>query len=184
MKTKLGQQLAGDTDELSPAEKAVILDGQALQLRGTSLRLKGDLAQATDALKQADSKLQAVRDGRVESVAWMRRRSSEISPQSPKTRKIWPKPTSSNQEGVILLEANYPGSAALLNAKARLAGYPLPHRPSGDRRGDVPRDRSLSAGHEQPSAYPSPMSFGPTSTFYSRKATIRRLRRRFSRRRS
>ena len=32
---------------LLPAEKAEILDGQALQLRGTSLRLKGDLAQAT-----------------------------------------------------------------------------------------------------------------------------------------
>lgn len=121
--TKLGQQLAGDTDELSPAEKAVILDGQALQLRGTSLRLKGELAQATDALQQADSKLQAVRDGRVESVAWMRAQILGDLAAIAEDQKNMAEANRLYQEGVTLLEANYPGSAALLNAKARLAGY-------------------------------------------------------------
>ena len=121
--TKLGQQLAGDTDELSPAEKAVILDGQALQLRGTSLRLKGNLAEATDALQQADSKLQAVRDGRVESVAWMRAQIVGDLAAIAEDQKNMAEANRLYQEGVTILEANYPGSAALLNAKARLAGY-------------------------------------------------------------
>ena len=121
--TKLGQQLAGDTDELSSAEKAVILDGQALQLRGTSLRLKGEIAQATNALQQADSKLQAVRDGRVESVTWMRAQILGDLAAIAEDQKNMAEANRLYQEGVTLLEANYPGSAALLNAKARLAGY-------------------------------------------------------------
>ena len=121
--TKLGQQLAAESDELGPAEKAEILDGQALQLRGTSLRMKGDLAQATTALQQADSKLQAVRNGRVESVTWMRAQIlgdlaaiAEEQNNAAEADRLY-------RQGVTLLEANYPGSAALLNAKARLAGY-------------------------------------------------------------
>ena len=121
--TKLGQQLAAESDELGPAEKAEILDGQALQLRGTSLRMKGDLAQASAALQQADSKLQAVRNGRVESVTWMRAQIlgdlaaiAEEQNNAAEADRLF-------RQGVTLLEANYPGSAALLNAKARLAGY-------------------------------------------------------------
>lgn len=121
--TKLGQQLAAESDELSPAEKAQILDGQALQLRGTSLRLKGDEGQATNALQQADSKLEAVRDGRVESVTWMR---AQILGDLAAIAEEQNNPAEADRlyrAGVSLLEANYPGSAALLNAKARLAGY-------------------------------------------------------------
>ena len=121
--TQLGTQLAGDTDDMSPAEKAVILDGQALQLRGTSLRLKGDMAQATDALQQADSKLQAVRDGRVESVGWMRAQILGDLAAIAEDQKNMAEANRLYQEGVTLLEGSYPGSAALLNAKARLAGY-------------------------------------------------------------
>src|SRR6476620_10722560 len=51
--SKLGQQLGSQSDELLPAEKAEILDGQALQLRGTSLRLTGDPAGAREALRRA-----------------------------------------------------------------------------------------------------------------------------------
>ena len=59
-------------DELLPAEKAEILDGQALQLRGTSLRLTGDRAGAREALRRADGELLAVRGGKVASILWMR----------------------------------------------------------------------------------------------------------------
>src|SRR5262249_43828514 len=48
--SKLGQQLGAQSDELLPAEKAQILDAQALQLRGTSLRLQGNLNGASNAL--------------------------------------------------------------------------------------------------------------------------------------
>jgi CHAT domain-containing protein len=120
--SRMGQRLGGDSD-LSPAEKAEILDGQALQLRGTSLRLKGNLAGATAALQQADSKLQAIRDGKVASIMWMRAQIlgdlaaiAEDSHNPAEALRLY-------QEGVTLLETNYPDSAALLNAKARLAGY-------------------------------------------------------------
>src|SRR4249919_407719 len=47
--SKFSQQLGAATDELLPAEKIQILDGQAMQLRGTSLRLTGNRAGARDA---------------------------------------------------------------------------------------------------------------------------------------
>ena len=121
--TRLSQQLSSQSDELLPAEKAEILDGQALQLRGTSLRLKDNLAQATSALQAADAKLQSIRDGRVASVMWMRAQIlgdlgaiAEDQKNSAEADRLY-------RQGVTLLEANYPDSAALLNAKARLAGY-------------------------------------------------------------
>src|SRR5436305_60462 len=70
--SKLGHQLGAESDALLPAEKAEILDAQALQLRGTSLRLTGDTNAAGDALRSADAKLQAIRGGKVASILWMR----------------------------------------------------------------------------------------------------------------
>jgi CHAT domain-containing protein len=121
--SKLGQQLGAAADELLPAEKAEILDGQALQLRGTSLRLTGDLEGAVAALHTADSKLEAVRGGKVASIMWMRAQIlgdlaaiAEDQNNAAEAERLY-------RQGVSLLEVNYPGSAALLNAKARLAGY-------------------------------------------------------------
>jgi CHAT domain-containing protein len=121
--TRLGQQLAGNSDELLPAEKAAILDGQALQLRGTSLRLKGDLADSTAALQGADSKLQSIRDGRVASVMWMRAQILGDLAAIAEEQKNMAEADRLYRQGVALLDVNYPGSAALLNARARLAGY-------------------------------------------------------------
>jgi CHAT domain-containing protein len=121
--SKIGQQLGQSTDELLPVEKAEILDGQALQLRGTSLRLNADLAGATDALHRADAKLAAVRGGKVASILWMR---AQILGDLAAIAEDQKNPAEADRlyrQGVALLEANYPGSAALLNAKARLAGY-------------------------------------------------------------
>jgi CHAT domain-containing protein len=121
--SKLGQQLGAEADELLPAEKAEILDGQALQLRGTSLRLTGDATGATAALRQADAKLESVRGGRVASILWMR---AQILGDLAAIAEEAGRATEAEQlyrQGVALLENNYPGSAALLNAKARLAGF-------------------------------------------------------------
>ena len=121
--SKLGQQLGAESDELLPAEKAEILDGQALQLRGTSLRLTGNLPAATDALRRADSKLEAVRGGKVASILWMR---AQILGDLAAIAEDQNNPAEADRlyrQGVALLDVNYPGSAALLNARARLAGY-------------------------------------------------------------
>ena len=118
-----GSQLAVETDELSLSEKAQILDGQALQLRGTSLRLTGDRAGGEDALHRADAQLQSVRGGKVASMLWMRAQifgdlgaiAEEHGNRADAERLF--------RQAVNLLEVNYPGTAVLLNSKARLAGF-------------------------------------------------------------
>lgn len=121
--SNVAEQLGAGSDDLLPQEKAEILDGQALQLRGTSLRLTGKGAEASQALQLADSKLQAVRGGRVASIAWMRAQIlgdmaaiAEEANNAAEADRLY-------RQGVLILETNYPGSAALLNSKARLAGY-------------------------------------------------------------
>ena len=121
--SKLGQQLGVQSDELLPAEKIEILEGQALQLRGTSLRLTGDRAGAREALRRADAQLQAVRGGKVASILWMRAQIfgdlgaiSEEAGDRAEADKLY-------RDAVALLDVNYPGTAVLLNARARLAGY-------------------------------------------------------------
>jgi CHAT domain-containing protein/tetratricopeptide (TPR) repeat protein len=125
--SKMGQQLTLQSDELLPDEKAAILDGQAMQLRGTVLRLTGDRAGAREALRRADGELLAVRGGKVASILWMRAQIfgdlgaiAEDSGGQAEAQRLY-------AQGVELLEANYPGSAVLLNAKARLAGYLARH---------------------------------------------------------
>lgn len=121
--TNVGQQLGAGSEDLLPQEKAEILDGQALQLRGTALRLTGDPAGALQALQQADAKLLSVRGGKVASIAWMR---AQILGDMAAIAEEGGNAAQADQlyrQGVAILETNYPGSAALLNAQARLAGY-------------------------------------------------------------
>ena len=158
-----------------PAEKAAILDGQALQLRGTSLRLKGDVAQGLEPrCQQADAKLQAVRRrprrlGNLDARADPRRSRR----RSPRTRRIWREADALYRQGVALVEANYPGSAALLNgtvlaspAISPVRGKARPLKPCSARsstRSRIPatcRPRSLTC-------------FGPMSTFCSPNRGIR-----------
>src|SRR5213075_928680 len=67
--------------------------------------------------------LEAVRGGRVSSILWMRAQIlgdlAAIAEDSHNTNEA----DGLYRQAVALLDANYPGSAALLNAKARLAGY-------------------------------------------------------------
>src|SRR5438270_3778596 len=120
--SKIGKQLTLQSDELLPDEKAAILDGQAMQLRGTVLRLTGDRDGAREALRRADGELLAVRGGKVASILWMRAQIfgdlgavAEDSGSQAEAQRLY-------AQAVDLLETNYPGSAVLLNAKARLAG--------------------------------------------------------------
>jgi CHAT domain-containing protein len=152
--SKLGKQLGAASDDLLPEEKAEILDGQALQLRGTSLRLTGDVAKATEALHRADAKLAAVRGGKVVSIVWMRAQIygdlaaiAEDAGNSAEALNLY-------RQGVTFLEATYPGSAALLNAKARLAGYLARH---GDLRTAEAMFRDIV--HSQPDTSNLPPSF-------------------------
>ena len=152
--SKLGQQLSAQSDELLPDEKAEILDGQAQQLRGTALRLTGDRTGAREALQQADGVLLAVRGGKVASILWMRAQIfgdlgalAEENGQQAEASRLY-------RQAVMLLEMNYPGSAVLLNSKARLAGYLARH-------GQLATAQAMfsSIVHSQPDTSNLPPSF-------------------------
>lgn len=115
--------LDNQSDDLLPEEKAEILDGQALQLRGGSLLVKDELPAAVDALRSADARLLSVRGGRVTSVAWMRAQIADDLGAAAEQEGDKARADGLYRQAVSILETNYPGSAALLNARARLAGY-------------------------------------------------------------
>ncbi|MFL6754215.1 MAG: CHAT domain-containing protein [Sphingomicrobium sp.] len=152
--SKLAQQLTAQTDELLPDEKIEILDGQAMQLRGTCLRLTGNREGAREALRQADGELLSVRGGKVASILWMRAQIfadlgalAEEDGQAAEAGRLY-------RQAVALLEANYPGTAVLLNSKARLAGYLA-------RNGQVQAAEAMFSDivHSQPDASNVPPSF-------------------------
>jgi CHAT domain-containing protein len=115
--------LGNRSDDLLPEEKAEILDGQALQLQGASLLLKGDYAAASDALQSADTRLLSVRGGRVTSIAWMRAQIADDLAAIAEYKNEQAQADSLYQKAISILEKNYPGSAALLSADARFAAY-------------------------------------------------------------
>ena len=152
--SRIGAQLTEQSDELLPDEKAAILDGQALQLRGTALRLTGDREGAREALRRADGNLLAVRGGKVASILWMRAQIfgdlgaiAEDSGAQAEAQRLY-------AQAVDLLESNYPGSAVLLNAKARLAGYLARHGQQA-----VAEAMFSSIVHSQPDTSNLPPSF-------------------------
>jgi CHAT domain-containing protein len=118
----ISRQIGSTTEELLPEEKADILDGQALQLRGSALRLEDKEAEAAASFVQANEKLAGVRGGKISSV-WMRAQilgdRAAVAEQGHKNAEA----EQLHQESVAMLEASYPGSAALLSARARHAGF-------------------------------------------------------------
>lgn len=115
----LARQLGAAAGGLTPEERARLLDAQALHLRGTILRIENRPGEASASLKEALDALQSVRRGRVASVEWMRAQiwgeQAELA-EGPEAERL-------HRGAVDLLEADYPGSPALLSAMARLAGY-------------------------------------------------------------
>ena len=108
---------------LTPQEKAAILDAQALQLRGTALRLEGDLPAARLALDTALAQLIAVREGRISSITRLRAQTmAELSSVAEATGDFGRAETLL-RDAALLLQTEYPQSAAVNASKARLAGF-------------------------------------------------------------
>ena len=93
--------------------------------------------------------LLAVRGGKVASILWMRAQifgdlgaiAEDLGPSAEAQRLYG--------QAVDLLEANYPGSAVLLNAKARLAGYLARHGQCAVAETMFSDDRPFAARHKQ-----------------------------------
>ncbi|MEZ5707794.1 MAG: CHAT domain-containing tetratricopeptide repeat protein [Blastomonas sp.] len=125
------KRLGGVDGRLTAQERAQILDGQALLLQGTALRLQGRNQEALAALEEGSSMISGVRNGRVNSTAWLR---SDVSTQRAliaESRGDYGEALSGFTEALQIFERDYPQSPALLGAKARLAAY-LARRGSDD----------------------------------------------------
>ncbi|HYD12481.1 MAG TPA: CHAT domain-containing tetratricopeptide repeat protein [Allosphingosinicella sp.] len=108
---------------LTPEDKAQILDGQALHLRGVILHLQRRDADAVAPLNRALTELIAVRGGRIAATVWLRAQVHGELADIAEARGDQAETDRQHQTAILLLETNYPGSAALYSAKARLAGY-------------------------------------------------------------
>ena len=108
---------------LTPLERAQLLDGQADYLRATGLRLRGDNAEATSNLNRANTTLAEVRDGRIVSIIWLR---AQVLSELAELSEVSGRTTDAellHKQGIALLGNAYPDSPALYSAQAQLAGF-------------------------------------------------------------
>ena len=131
-----GQEVAALASNLTPAERAAILDAQAVELAGLALREQGRLDEAAAKLGEAQAKIVAVRDGHVQSARWLL---SEIGIQRAliaESRGDRGSAGGAFDAAIAALDDNFPQSPALLAAKARKAGFLV-------RGGDIAGGRAL-----------------------------------------
>jgi CHAT domain-containing protein len=114
---------ATQSSTLSPAERAAILDAQALQLQGTILRLQGQPEPARALLVKALAQATAIRDGRVTSITRLR---AQIMAETALTHEDQGEYAAA--EGLLrgaldLLRTSYPETTAMNGGRARLAAF-------------------------------------------------------------
>lgn len=108
---------------LSPAERAAILDAQALQLQGTILRLHGQPEPARALLVKALAQAGAIREGRVTSITRLR---AQIMAETALTHED--QGDYAAAEGLLrgaldLLRTSYPETTAMNGGRARVAAF-------------------------------------------------------------
>ena len=118
-----GSRRLGGAEGLTAQDKAQILDGQALQLRGTVMRLLGRNEEAAASLTRALDELVAIREGRIAATIWMRAQILGELASLAQERGDQAEADRLHQASVALLEIDYPGSPALLGAQGRLAAH-------------------------------------------------------------
>lgn len=121
--TALGGRQLGSSESggLTPEERGIFLDAQALQLRGTLLRLSGKPAEGRQALDRALKEVISVRNGRVTSATRLR---SQILAE--KALALEGEGDASGAEATMreslgLLESRFGQTVALNGSRARLA---------------------------------------------------------------
>ncbi len=120
-----GAEQLGTTEagQLTPEERAVILDAQALQLRGTVARLSGQNAPAGALLDQALGQVMSVRSGRVVSIMRLR---SQILAESAAVLEAQGDISGAEaryRDAVALLETRYPDTSVVAAGRGRLASF-------------------------------------------------------------
>lgn len=108
---------------LTPDERAAIIDAQAGQLRGTLLRLQGKPKEARSMLERALADAIAVRGGRVSSLTRLR---AQLLAEIAFTYEAEGNVGAADdrlREALKLLTTQYPETAAMNGARARLAAF-------------------------------------------------------------
>lgn len=118
---------ATESSALTPEERSIFLDAQALQLKGTLLRLTGKPAEGQAALERAMNDVLAVRDGRVVSVIRLRSQILAETALAIEEQGNKDAAEAKMRESLALLETRYPQTVALNGARARLAAMLARH---------------------------------------------------------
>lgn len=124
----VGQRLgATESSALTPEERSIFLDAQALQLKGTLLRLTGKPADGQAQLERAMNDVLAVRDGRVVSVIRLRSQILAETALAIEEQGNKDGAEAKMRESLALLQTRYPQTVALNGARARLAAMLARH---------------------------------------------------------
>ena len=110
-----------ETTSLTPAERSQFLDAQALQLRGTLLRLSGKAFEGRQSLERALKNVISVRDGRVVSAIRLRSQILAETGLALEKEGSGGAAEAKMRESLGLLETRYPQTVAVNGARARLA---------------------------------------------------------------
>ena len=122
--SEFARQLGGEESErLTVAERTIILDAQAEQLRGSIMRVRGRYDEATEALTGALSAVASVRDGRVRSTARLRAQALTELAAISEAQGDRGSAEARLRQALTLLEVQYPLAIATSAAKARLAAF-------------------------------------------------------------
>jgi CHAT domain-containing protein/tetratricopeptide (TPR) repeat protein len=113
----------GAVAALTPEEKAAILDAQAISIRGTIYRLQSRNAQARAAMGEMLGKIALIRGGNISSLTRLRAQALAEIAAIDESENNMPRAEAGLRQSLGLLEAEYPGSAAVNAARARLAGF-------------------------------------------------------------
>lgn len=109
--------------KLTPAERAAIIDAQALQLRGTISRLQGKSDEGRSQMARALEDSVRVRDGRVTSIARLRAQIMTEMALADEDQGNFASARGLFDNALLLLETTYPETSAVNNVRARLAAF-------------------------------------------------------------
>lgn len=123
MAAEQGNAISGASGDITVLERAQLLDAQSQYIRATALRQQGLDTEAREILTRAQSDLISVRDGRIVTILWLRAQILAELAELDERQGNLGAAESRFAEGIDLLENFYPGSPALVSARAQLAGF-------------------------------------------------------------
>ena len=108
---------------LTPNERAAIIDAQALQLKGTILRLQGKPEEALANMRNALADAVKIRNGRVVSITRLRAQIMTEMALAEEDAGNFAPARALFDDALLLLATTYPETNAVNNVRARLASF-------------------------------------------------------------